>query len=132
MGEQVASRILDYFAVEPPTAAQQGVPAYSTPVFVPAHPRYPEGGGKPDIAVELLRHAAGAAVPVAFSTLDKLVEALGPAQPWISVSIGSFAEAMRDAKLAKVRLDPAIPSGTVHWRPEDLETYARGAAQWQI
>ncbi|AEW95821.1 MULTISPECIES: SAV_915 family protein [Streptomycetaceae] len=101
-----------------------GVPAYHTPVFVPAHPRYPADGA-PRIAVELLEHAGTTPVPVAFTTLRKLVDALGPAQPWVACSIGPFTEAVRDAGLPKVRLDPSVAPGIRTWRTEDLRAYAQ-------
>ncbi|MFE7116720.1 SAV_915 family protein [Streptomyces sp. NPDC057654] len=127
MGEQTASRILDYVgddAGDAAAAARSRVPAYSTPVFVPAHPRYPDEG-PPRIAFELLRHPAGPAVPVAFTSLHKLVDALGPAQPWIASSIGPFVEAMREANLPKVHLDPVIAPGHRNWQLESIEAYAR-------
>ncbi|WP_041983781.1 SAV_915 family protein [Streptomyces sp. AcH 505] len=52
-----------------------------------------------------IRSPTGPPVPVAFTSLSGLVEALGPAQPWIAVSLGPFAETMRDARLPQVRLD---------------------------
>ncbi|MEV5509517.1 SAV_915 family protein [Streptomyces orinoci] len=77
------------------------------------------------IAFELLQHPSGPAVPVAFTTLEKLVAALGPAQPWLASSIGPFTEAMRDAGLPMVHLDPVIEPGHHNWTPQDLEEYAR-------
>ncbi|WP_269853454.1 hypothetical protein [Streptomyces sp. RPT161] len=125
MGEHIRSRILDFLEGPSTMGPVPGVPAYHTVVFIPAHPRYPDGEGQPRIAVELLEHSGTTPVPVAFTSLEKLVEALGPAQLWIASSIGPFAEAMRDAGLPKVRLDPAVTPGTVTWRAEELEAYAR-------
>ncbi|MGP9018216.1 SAV_915 family protein [Streptomyces sp. BR1] len=129
MAEKAVSRILGIVGVDAAKSAQPGVPPYHTPVFVPAHPRYPADGSAPRVDFELLRPAAGPPVPVAFSTLPKLVDALGPMQPWIAVSIGPFAEAMRDARLPKLRLDPQVAPGGPRWRSEDLErTYGEGEA----
>ncbi len=87
--------------------------------------QYPANGEAPLIAFELLQHPSGPAVPVAFTTLEKLVAALGPAQPWLASSIGPFTEAMRDAGLPMVHLDPVIEPGHHNWTPQDLEEYAR-------
>lgn len=105
-----------------------GVPPYATPVFVPAHPRYPGGDRPALVAVELLALGGTTPVPVAFTTLERLVAALGPAQPWIAVSLGSFAEGMAASGLAAVRLDPRVAEDAASWRAEDLETYARKLA----
>jgi hypothetical protein len=124
----VADHILEAFGGTAPTGPKAGVPPYTTPVFVPAHPRYP-GGGRPAVrAVELLELPGSAPVPVAFSTLEGLVAALGPAQPWIAVSLGPYAEGMATCGLPAVRLDPNVAEGAGRWRAEDLETYARKVA----
>ncbi|MEU9099369.1 SAV_915 family protein [Streptomyces sp. NPDC048361] len=121
MGDQPVSRLLALIGDAPAQSAQQGVPPYHTPVFVPAHPRYPGGGAAPCVDYELLAGSSGPPVPVAFTSLRGLVEALGPAQPWVAVPLGPFTEAMRQAKLPKVRLDPAVGAGGRRWRVEDLE-----------
>jgi hypothetical protein len=116
--ERATSRILDV-ALAGTDGAREGVPPYGTTVFAPAHPRYPQGG-RPVVDFELLAHTAGRPVPVAFTTLDLLVAALGDAQPWIAVALGPYAEAMRDAGLPSVRLDPAVDGTARGWRPQDL------------
>ncbi|MFK8910518.1 SAV_915 family protein [Streptomyces sp. YS-3] len=130
MAEPRVSRILGIVGVDAAKSAQPGVPPYHTPVFVPAHPRYPAGGAAPRVDFELLRPPSGPPVPVAFTSVVKLVEALGPAQPWIALSIGPFAEAMREARLPRVHLDPRVAPGGRRWRPEDLErTYGENGAE---
>ena len=130
-----------------------GVPAYHTPVFVPAHPRYADvtdTDGRPArvpfIAYELFAHpTAGTAdridtgtrtgadhttgagtrtVAYAFTTRDRLVAALGEAQPWVATSIGPLAEAV-GAYDATVLLDPRVAPGRHNWQPDDLAAYAR-------
>ncbi|MCA1221140.1 SAV_915 family protein [Streptomyces sp. 8L] len=116
------SRILDV-ALAGTGGPREGVPPYGTRVFVPAHPRLPQSG-PPIVDFELLAHTGGSAVPVAFTTLKLLVDALGDAQPWIAVALGAYAEAMRDAGLPSVRLDPAVDAAARGWRPQDLiDTY---------
>ncbi|MEU2286435.1 SAV_915 family protein [Streptomyces sp. NPDC013178] len=134
------SRLLDYAenvrAPEPPArpaAPEPGVPAYHTPVFVPAHPRYvttpaPSDATTPSrvpfITYELFEHPTDGTVALAFTTLHALVAALGEAQPWVVTSLGPLAEGVREQGVT-VRLDPRIAAGRPNWRPADLSSYAR-------
>jgi hypothetical protein len=121
--QRAASRILDVALADGPDRAREGVPPYATRVFVPAHPR-PGRDDPPVVDFELLAHTGGRPVPVAFTRLDLLVAALGDAQPWMAVALGPYAEAMRDAGLPAVRLDPAVDSAVRGWEPQDLiDTY---------
>ncbi len=107
-----------------PKGPNPGVPAYRTQVFVPAHPRPPRDGEPPVIGLELMTGADGEPVSVAFTSLEKLVAALGPAQPWVGALLGTFTEMMTRAGLSPVLLDPAVPPGAGRWRPSDLEELA--------
>ncbi|MFI6467556.1 SAV_915 family protein [Streptomyces sp. NPDC050528] len=135
------SSLLDYAEAEPRpgTAAdgrpgpRPGVPSYETPVFVPAHPRHVDttyDDGRPVrvpfIAYELFEHPADLTrtVAFAFTTLEKLVDALGDAQPWVATSIGPLAEGMGEQG-ATVLLDPRLAPGQRNWQPADLAAYAR-------
>jgi hypothetical protein len=114
-------------------------------VFVPAHPRYADvtdADGRPArvpfIAYELFKRptagtsphtgtqtgAGTGAVAFAFTTRDRLVAALGEAQPWVATSIGPLAEAVT-AYDATVLLDPRIAPGHHNWQLDDLAAYAR-------
>ncbi|MFD4873502.1 hypothetical protein ACFWOB_09030 [Streptomyces sp. NPDC058420] len=110
-----------------------GVPAYETAVFVPAHPRYVDtaySDGRPVrvpfIAYELFGRPGDAAgyVAYAFTTLEKLVDALGDAQPWVATSIGPLAEGVGEQG-ATVLLDPRLAPGRRNWEPAELAAYAR-------
>ncbi|MEV3856498.1 SAV_915 family protein [Streptomyces sp. NPDC050095] len=108
-----------------------GVPAYHTPVFVPAHPRAVPGTAAdgrpvraPFIAYELFAHSGGGTVALAFTGLDRLVAVLGDAQPWVATSLGPLAEVMAERELT-VRLDPVALAGRPHWQPAELAAYAR-------
>ena len=136
------SRLRDYADAAPPPRTgsdgrpgpRPGVPPYHTPVFVPAHPRHvvtadPRGRPVrvPFVAYELFAPASGgttAPVALAFTTLERLVAALGDAQPWIATSLGPLAEGMRE-RGAGVMLDPRLDPGRANWRPADLAAYAR-------
>ncbi|MGQ4512689.1 SAV_915 family protein [Streptomyces sp. DW26H14] len=117
--ERAASRILEVALTEATGGARSGVPPYSTPVFVPAHPRYPRDG-EPMVVVEFMAHPSGGPVPVAFTSPERLAAALGAAQPWMEFGLGHFVTAMRDARFPAVRLDPVMEQGAGKWRAEDL------------
>ncbi|MEU7658856.1 SAV_915 family protein [Streptomyces lincolnensis] len=126
------SRLLDYVDVERP--GRPGSPAYHTPVFVPAHLRHldtDDASGTPTripfIAYELFAHPTDGTVALAFTTLGRLVAALGEAQPWVATSLGPLAEGVGELGVT-VRLDPRIAPGPPNWRPADLAAYAREVA----
>ncbi|WLW54174.1 SAV_915 family protein [Streptomyces sp. YU58] len=128
------SRLLDYVDQGDP---RPGIPAYHTPVFVPAHPRYVDAvdatdpAGTPTrvpfIAYELFAHPTDGTVALAFTTLAGLVAALGEAQPWVATSLGPLAEGVGELGVM-VRLDPRLAPGPPNWHPADLAAYAREVA----
>ncbi|MEV6052855.1 SAV_915 family protein [Streptomyces sp. NPDC052107] len=133
------SALLDFVEAAPlPRAAaderpapKPGVPAYHTPVFVPAHPRSVAATGQdsrparvPFVVFELFEHPALGTVTFAFTSLEKLVDALGEAQPWAATSLGPLAEGVREQGVT-VLLDPRVKPGEPNWRPDDLAAYAR-------
>ncbi|MER6468452.1 SAV_915 family protein [Streptomyces collinus] len=137
--EPPRSQLLDLVAAAPPPDAgaddrarpRPGVPAYHTPVCVPAHPRSVAGTGTdgrparvPFIVLELFEHPEHGAVAFAFSTPRKLADALGEAQPWVAASLGPLAENVAGQGV-RVLLDPAPAPGEPHWRPSDVAAYAR-------
>ncbi|MFI2203172.1 SAV_915 family protein [Streptomyces sp. NPDC020192] len=108
-----------------------GVPAYHTPVFVPAHPRSVAGTGTdgrparvPFVVFELFDHPAHGTVAFAFTSPENLVAALGEAQPWVATSLGPLAEGVREQGVT-VLLDPSAAPAEPHWQPEDLAAYAQ-------
>ncbi|WP_030682002.1 SAV_915 family protein [Streptomyces cellulosae] len=99
-------------------------------MFVPAHPRYVDttdlSGALtrvPFIEYELFEHPTDGTVALAFTTLDRLVAALGEAQPWVATSIGPLAEGVSEHGVT-VRLDPRLAPGPPNWQPADLAAYA--------
>ncbi|MFG2134240.1 SAV_915 family protein [Streptomyces sp. NPDC048751] len=130
------SPLLDYADEQPVEAARPegpkpGVPPYHTPVFVPAHPRYVEATDEsgtptrvPFIAYELFEHPTDGTVALAFTSLDRLVAALGEAQPWVVTSLGPLAEGVGGQGVT-VRLNPHLAPGPPNWHPADLAAYAR-------
>lgn len=102
-------------------------------MFVPAHPRHVDttyDDGRPVrvpfIAYELFAHPADVAgtVAFAFTTLEKLVAALGEAQPWVATSLGPLAEGVGERGVT-VLLDPRVAPGPPNWQLADLAAYAR-------
>ncbi|MEU2927086.1 SAV_915 family protein [Streptomyces sp. NPDC007251] len=133
------SALRDFAEAAPPPRAdtdgrpgpKPGIPAYHTPVCVPAHPQSVAGTGSngrparvPFIVLELFRHPAHGTVAFAFTSPARLAEALGEAQPWVAASLGALAEGVRDQGVT-VLLDPRVAPGEPNWRPEDLAAYAR-------
>ncbi|WEO94391.1 SAV_915 family protein [Streptomyces sp. FXJ1.172] len=108
-----------------------GVPAYHTPVFVPAHPRSVAGTGADGrpvrsafVVLELFGHPSHGHVAFAFTALEKLVDALGEAQPWVATSLGPLAEGVREQGVTVV-LDPRATPAEPTWQPEDLAAFAQ-------
>ncbi|MFB7507384.1 SAV_915 family protein [Streptomyces broussonetiae] len=133
------SALLDLLdAAPPPRSAtddrpgpKPGVPAHHTPVFVPAHPRSVAGtgaDGRPTrlvfVVFELFDHPSHGTVALAFTTPEKLVEALGEAQPWVATSLGPLAEGVREQDVTVV-LDPCAAPAQPTWQPEDLAAFAQ-------
>lgn len=89
---------------------EQPVLADSVPgqVYVPAYPN--AEGGRQDIAFELRSSATGEVVAVAFSSLTKLVDALGHYQPWAAVSLDKFRTLIGAVGVREVLIDPQIDS----------------------
>ena len=77
-------------------------------VYVPAYPN--AEGGRQDIAFELRSSATGEVVAVAFSSLTKLVDALGHYQPWAAVSLDKFRTLIGAVGVREVLIDPQIDS----------------------
>ncbi|RKS72657.1 type III secretion system (T3SS) SseB-like protein [Motilibacter peucedani] len=85
-------------------------------LLVPAHPGEP---GR--VRIEPRLDGTGAAVLVAFTSTARLVEALGPAQPWVAVPGDRLPELARAAGLRGVLVDPVVPPGSPGWTEDDLE-----------
>ncbi|MGW0767043.1 SAV_915 family protein [Streptomyces sp. NPDC002676] len=133
------SHLLDLVDAAPPPrpegddrpAPKPGVPAYDTPVFVPAHPRSVAASDAqghpvrvPFVVYELFEHPADGTVALAFTTPRKLAQALGEAQPWVATPIGPLAENVRERGMTVV-LDPRVAPGGHNWQPADLAAYAQ-------
>ncbi|MDX3803496.1 hypothetical protein PV723_33115 [Streptomyces sp. AK04-3B] len=85
---------------------------------------HPTAGTGTRTGAEDTAGAGADTVAFAFTTRDRLVAALGEAQPWVATSIGPLAEAV-GAHDATVLLDPRVAPGKHNWQPDDLAAYAR-------
>lgn len=90
-------------------------------VFVPAHPADREGS---DLIFEVRERQDGTPVLPVYSSTERLVEALGPAQPWAAFPTQTARDMMARAGVSMVVLDPHIAPGAPRWRPEDLAEMA--------
>ena len=97
--------------------------AAETPLYVPAHPQHSADAAEQDeIVFELLAGPDDDPVPVAFSSLDLLVERLGQYQPWAAVRAEAFLSLMDRLGSAPVHLDPPTDPGARRWTAADLAT----------
>ena len=73
-----------------------------------------------------VRHLAdgGRALPV-FTTVRRLVAALGQQQPWVALPLEKVRLIAGGAGVHRVVLDPGAEPGAWRWQPADLEELAR-------
>jgi hypothetical protein len=60
-----------------------------------------------------------------FTSLDKLVAALGEYQPWVASPVGKLLELVGDSTVLVV-LDPHVDADAVRWTEDDLKAVAEG------
>ena len=90
-------------------------------VLVPAHPVV--SGEAVDVGFETRLLSSGQPALMAFTTLDKLVQALGDQQPWIAVPAARIVGAARTAGFPLV-LDPIVDPGAPRWTNEGIQQLA--------
>jgi hypothetical protein len=94
-------------------------------VFVAAHPRVKDG--RKDVVFEARTLESGKAAGIAFTSIQRLVDALGQAQPWVAMPLGRFRELMGAAGVEDVALDPKVPQDAMRWQHQDVDEFiARG------
>jgi hypothetical protein len=92
-------------------------------VFVPAHASVSEGAKKP--AFEVRQCADGTQELPVFSSLERLVQALGRYQPWVALPLQELQRAASGAGVDRLALDPAGSPGMWRWSREDLDELGR-------
>jgi hypothetical protein len=92
-------------------------------VYVPAHPD--PRTGHDGVRFETRLGTDGAPVGVAFSSIDKLVDALGGAQPWIAVPLSGLRLIFGAAGITRIALDP-VPEGDLpRWDVDEVMALSR-------
>jgi hypothetical protein len=86
-------------------------------VVVPAHP----GVDGKEVMFETRIDDIGRDVLPAFSSVERLVEAFGPDQPWLALKVETARELAITTGLADILIDPAVPPDVWRWNDQDLE-----------
>jgi hypothetical protein len=96
----------------------QSDPGLPEVVFVPAHPLIERG--KQEIGLEIRRSPDGNQLLPAFTTLDRLVGALGSHQPWVRLPLRSARAIVGLAGIRHVAIDPVPADDVVRWTSADI------------
>jgi hypothetical protein len=88
-------------------------------VYVPAYPDPRPGNG--GVRFETRTLIDGQITGIAFRSRQKLVEALGPAQPWMAIRLDRLGDILGAAGIRRILIDPPITSS---WSPEHVEQLA--------
>jgi len=95
---------------------------------VPAHPGAAVGDGEPRVRIEL-RRQGDEQVAVVFSSVGRLVENLGPAQPWMVMDSERLRECLAAVGVHRLLVDPDLRSSPGRWELSDLERLAAGTTR---
>ena len=93
-------------------------------VFVAAHPirAHPKVGlEQRDVAIELCALQTGDSASMAFTSIEELVNALGPMQPWIALSLRQLRNVLGLAGVTHVAVDPVVPADAQRWSTDDMK-----------
>jgi hypothetical protein len=85
-------------------------------VMVPAHPAADTGM----VEFEVRQLPDGSVVLPVFTTVAGLVEEFGPYQPWASIPISAARQAVAEAGVARIALDPVLGTGAWRWQANDV------------
>jgi hypothetical protein len=89
-------------------------------IYAPAYPDPRPGNG--GVRFETRTSAGGEIVGFAFRDRERLVRALGPAQPWMAMRLDRLAEILGAAGIERILIDPPAAEST--WSPERVEQLA--------
>ena len=104
------------------SAGESAGPADPDPALVviaPAHPALEDG--ERDIVFELRESAGDATVLPVFTSVPRLVEALGHAQPWVALPLHTVRQLAAASGVRTVLLDPDVQPGAWRWGYDDLD-----------
>jgi hypothetical protein len=96
-------------------------------VVAPARPDV-RPGHRGDVIFEVRALADGTRVMPAFTSVSRLVAALGPDQPWVALPLRDIAAIMGSAGVYWVVLDPPPAPGAVRWQASDLRALERAVS----
>ena len=96
------------------------IPADLDVVWTPAHPSTQTG--EANVVFEIWSLTTGQSAALAFTSLEHLVIALGPAQPWVSLSLAYLRTVVAAGNIDTVAIDPALDPYARIWTLEDLLT----------
>jgi hypothetical protein len=96
-------------------------------VIAPARPG--AGGRGGELAFELRQLADGSVALPVFSTVAELVRVLGRYQPWVCVPLGTVEEAISQAGVSLMVLDPDVDSRAWRWSAASLERLSPPTAE---
>jgi len=92
-------------------------------VYVPAHPG---NQSRPhDVVFEVRGLPDGRRMLPVFTSTERLVATLGPAQPWARLPLAKASELMGAAGVDLVAIDPPADEDAARWRPADIEMLLR-------
>jgi hypothetical protein len=94
-------------------------------VFAPAHQDI-RPGHDGDVVFEVRRLADGRRGLPVFTTVERLVAALGREQPWVALPLRNVQRLMGGAGVPSVVIDPEVEPGAWRWQAGDLEVLGRG------
>jgi hypothetical protein len=100
-------------------AVPKGAPEMVT---APAHPGVPGSG---ELFLEARQLSGNRRVLPVFSTVGKLVAALGEDQPWATLPLERAKQVAAQAGIDVVARDPLMGAGTWKWGPQDLDEFER-------
>ena len=93
-------------------------------VFVPARPQV--SGDSRNVAYETRTLADGTVALPVYSTVTKLVAALGHYQPWMCLPLQTVRADMAKAGVHQVVLDAPVDTSAWRWQESGLRTLAAG------
>lgn len=93
-------------------------------VYVPAHPI--TSRGRKDVGFEIRELESGEKAAIAFTSLPRLVEALGNSQPWLAMPMTRLLDLMGSQGVAQVAVDPTVPAKAWRWKPDDVNRMTKG------
>lgn len=93
-------------------------------VYVPARPWPVEG--QRQIALETRQTASGKHVGLVFSSVERLVEALGDCQPWVLMPVRTLRSGLGRYGVAEYLVDPQVPRECWRWESWQIEQLTAG------